>query len=252
MRRGVQRAIVVGLVAWSVFLLPHLARAQALTADLSDHQILISTGFTGTEVFLFGAIDEAGDIAVVIEGPPRDVVVRRQEPTAGIWINRDSITFADVPSFYRVATNRPLEDFATSGALERHGIGVEHLRLQPTDPDIGPEVARTFADGLVRNMQQAAFYGVDSERVTVLASRLFRTRIEIPPNVPTGLYEVRVYLFRDDVVVAAQTTPLRVSKVGVGNRIFRFATFNAAAYGGLAIAIAVLAGWLAGLVFRRG
>ena len=227
-------------------------RGQTLTADLSDHQILISTGFTGTEVFLFGAIDGPGDIAVVVEGPPQDVVVRRRESTAGIWINRQSVTFVDVPSFYRVATNRPIEAFATPAALERQRIGVEHLGLQTADPDISPDEAQAFSAGLVRNMQQAEFYGVDGERVTVLASRLFRTRIQIPPNVPTGLYEVRVYLFRDDVVVAAQTTPLRVSKVGVGNRIFRFATLNAAAYGGLAIAIAVFAGWLAGVVFRRG
>ena len=252
MTRGWRLAVACGMLVSAILAAAGNGQGQTLTADLSDHQILISTGFTGTEVFLFGAIDGPGDIAVVIEGPPRDVIVRRREPVAGIWINRDSIAFVDVPSFYRVATNRPIDAFATPAALERQRIGVEHLRLQTAEPDISPDEAQAFADGLVRNMQEAEFYGVDSERVTVLASRLFRTRIEIPPNVPTGLYEVRVYLFRDDVVVAAQTTPLRVSKVGVGNSIFRFAMLNSAAYGALAIAIAVFAGWLAGVVFRRG
>jgi uncharacterized protein (TIGR02186 family) len=227
------------------------AGGQELIADLADHQILISTGFTGTEVFLFGAIDGPGDIAVVIEGPPQDIVVRRREPTAGIWINRESVTFVDVPSFYRLATNRPMEEFATPAALERQGIGIEHLRMETAEEGLDQQVARAFRRGLVRNMQDAEFYGIDNERVTVFANRLFRTRIKVPPNVPTGQYIVRVYLFREDVVVAAQTTPLRVTKIGVGARMFRFATSNSAAYGGLAIAIAVLAGWMAGVVFPR-
>lgn len=244
-------ALALGLAALWLLAAPGRAAGQELIADLANHQILISTGFTGTEVFLFGAIDRSGDVAVVIEGPPQDLVVRRRAPTAGIWINRESVTFVDVPSFYRVATNRPMDEFATPAALERQGIGVEHLRMETAERGLPAETVQAFRQGLVRNMQDAEFYGIDNERVTVFANRLFRTSIKIPPNVPTGQYIVRVYLFRGDTVVAAQTTPLRVSKVGVGARMYRFATLNGAAYGGLAIAIAVVAGWLAGVVFRR-
>ena len=50
---------------------------------------------------------------------------------------------------------------------------------------------------------------------------------------------------------SAQTTPLVVSKIGVGADIFEFAHRHSAAYGIIAIVMALLAGWAAHLVFRR-
>ncbi len=44
-------------------------RAQPLVADLSRHFIAITSGFDGTEVLLFGAIDGEGDLVIVVRGP---------------------------------------------------------------------------------------------------------------------------------------------------------------------------------------
>ncbi|HEV3177595.1 MAG TPA: TIGR02186 family protein, partial [Stellaceae bacterium] len=49
------------------------ARAQALVADLTNHLVAITTGFTGTSVVLFGATDGNGDVIVVVRGPERDI-----------------------------------------------------------------------------------------------------------------------------------------------------------------------------------
>jgi len=69
--------------------------------------------------------------------------------------------------------------------------------------------------------------------------------------VPTGSYLIEVLLVRNGRVVSAQTTPLIVSKIGLGADIFEFAHRHAAAYGVVAIVSALLAGWLAHLAFRR-
>ena len=42
------------------------ARAEPLIADLSNHLIAITTGFTGTDVLLFGATDGPGDIIALV------------------------------------------------------------------------------------------------------------------------------------------------------------------------------------------
>ena len=49
-------------------------RATPLVADLSDYLVAITTGFSGTNVLLFGAIDEPGDVVVVVRGSDRPVV----------------------------------------------------------------------------------------------------------------------------------------------------------------------------------
>jgi uncharacterized protein (TIGR02186 family) len=84
-----------------------------------------------------------------------------------------------------------------------------------------------------------------------LGDRLFRTTLVFPANIPTGTYLVEVFLVRDKDVVGGQTTPLVVSKVGVDAAVFDFAHSNAFAYGAIAVAMAVVAGWIASLPFRN-
>ncbi len=65
------------------------ANSSRLVADLSKSNIAITSGFHGTDLLLFGAVDGAvgDDILVVISGPPTDIAQRRKANRAGIWIN---------------------------------------------------------------------------------------------------------------------------------------------------------------------
>lgn len=226
------------------------ARAQPLIADLSSHLIAITTGFSGTEVLLYGATEGEGDVAVVLRGPEATTIVRRKRQIAGIWINRNQLTFGGAPAFYRVASSRPLEEIASPALRARHQLGVEFLRLAPNRPGSTEDVA-AFRDGLVRNKVRQGLYALEAGRVSFLGARLFRTRVEFPSDVPTGSYTVEVLLIKGGQVVAAQTTPLFVSKIGVGADLFEFAHRYAAIYGVFAALIAVLAGWGAGTLFRK-
>jgi hypothetical protein len=66
-----------------------------------------------------------------------------------------------------------------------------------------------------------------------------------------GSYLVEVLLVRDGEVVSAQTTPLIISKVGLGADLYDFAHNQAALHGVVAILAALMAGWAAHLIFRR-
>lgn len=248
--RGLRVALLAALL---VQLLPGLGlRAQELVADLSNHLIAISTAFTGTDVVLFGAVAAEGDIAVVVRGPAQDIVVRRMVERLGIWVNERSVTFGGAPSFYRVFSSRPMREIASQAALEREGVGLEHLRLLPRQAEtLSPAAAAEFRAALIRQMRDADLYGQETGQVAVLGGRLFRADVHFPANVPTGQYIVSVLLFRGGEVVEAQTTPLVVSKIGVSAEIFSFAHQQSAVYGIMALVMAVSAGWIAGLVFRR-
>lgn len=227
------------------------ARAQPLVADLSQHLIAITTGFSGTEVLLFGATEGEGDVVVIIRGPDAQQTVRRKARVAGIWVNRDSMTFTGVPSFYRIAASRALDEIATPAVRVRHQLGLDHLRVAAVGTPPPVEVA-AFRAGLLRNQQRDAVYQAEVGQVTFLGQRLFRARIALPANVPTGAFTVEVLLLQNGEVVAAQTTPMIVSKIGLGAEIFDFAHRYAAVYGLLAVLIAVAAGWAAGAIFRKG
>jgi uncharacterized protein (TIGR02186 family) len=225
------------------------ARAEPLVADLTNHLIAITTGFTGTSVVLFGAIDGPGDVAVVVRGPDREMTVRRKSRIVGIWVNSQEVSFANVPSFYFVAASRPLEEIVSPAAAALYRFGVTNLEMKPLGMT-SQQVADEFVTALVRTQQRARLFPNAVGKVNFIGERLFRTTIEFPSNVPTGTYLVQVFLVRDRDVVGGQTTPLVVSKVGIDADVFGFSGRQPALYGAIAVLTAMVAGWLASLPFR--
>jgi len=246
-RLGMAVFVMAGLLA--ARFLPGPASAEPLVADLTSHLVGITTGFTGASVVLFGATDGPGEIIVVIRGPDRDIMVRRKSKIAGIWANTRSMTFAAVPSFYAVAASRPVDEILPAATAALHRIGAANLNLQ-TKSSADPELVRAFAQALVRAQQRNALFADSVGKVSFLGDRLFRTPIAFPANVPTGTYLVEIFLIRDKDIVSGQTTPLIVSKVGLGATVFDFASRRAALYGAIAVLTAMVAGWLAYLPFR--
>ena len=229
------------------------AHGQALVADLSRHHVAITTGFTGAEVLMFGAVDGEGDIVVVITGPPEDVVVRNKQRIAGIWVNAQTIRFEGVPNFYAVASTRPLSEIATPDVRENQQIGAENIAVTVSIADRGrpAEELTTFRAALIRNKQNEGLFSREPGEITVLSNRLFRTGIHFPANMATGAYTASVYLFHEGNAVQSISTPILVEKVGVGAEIYNFAHRQSALYGIAAIIIAVFAGWLGSVIFRK-
>lgn len=241
-------AILAGLL---VIALAAGARAQTLVADLSQHLVAITTGFAGADVLLFGAVDGEGDVVVVVRGPERPTVVHRKQRLLGIWVNAAKMTFARVPSFYAISSSRPLEEVALPTVRARREMGLDFLQLELPRARASPNLAAEWRGGLIRNYQRLGLYPVETGAVIFLGNRLFRANLQLPANVPTGIYQVQVYLLRDGRVVSAQTTPLAISKIGTEAWVFDFAHEYSAFYGLIAIAIALVAGWLAHLAFRK-
>ena len=242
------RRLLGFVVLWVGMALP--AQAESLIADLSEHLVAITTGFTGTDVLLFGAIEGEGDLVVVVNGPPQTVAVRRKDHIAGIWLNTDQVSVENAPAYFRVMATRELGDWLPQAIRERHRMGVEYLRLAATG-DVAPEDAKAFTEAFARNKERVGHYRVAEGKVTKLGGRLFRANVFFPANVPTGTSKVEVFLIRDGAVEGAQTTPLYVSQIGVGADIYLFAQEHSAFYGIVAILIAVIAGLGAAIAFRK-
>jgi uncharacterized protein (TIGR02186 family) len=240
------------LLLLALFLALHgTAGAQTLSADLSSHLIAITTGFTGTDVVLFGATDGGSDVIAVVRGPEQDIVVRRKSHVAGIWLNTREMSFKAVPSFYAVYSSRPLEEIAPPALRALHQIGLDNLRFGAGEGGRSPADQVEFRAALMDEQLRQGLYAREPGRINFLGDRLFRATIAFPANVPTGTYLVEAFLVRDKAVVNGQTTPLVVSQIGVDAEINEFAQRQALLYGVLAVAGAAMAGWLASLPFRN-
>jgi uncharacterized protein (TIGR02186 family) len=236
------------------------AFAERLVTDISERQIAITSNFKGTTLLIFGAVQQGrvfeggladNDIVIVVRGPARDMVVRKKERMAGIWVNADSVTFSGVPGYYAVASNRPLKDIASPELLDRIGIGLDHLSLKVKETNAPEAVIPAFREAIIRQ-QKNAFLFLSAERgVTLLAQTLFRANLIFPATVPVGDYRVEAYLLKDGRIVSAQSSPLSINKSGIERSLYILAHEASYLYGLIAVALAVLAGWTAGLVFRK-
>src|SRR5260370_1416988 len=212
MRAGIA-ALLLGLA-----LSARPAHGEPLVADLASHLIGISGGFTGTSVVLFGATDGPGDVVVVVRGPERDMAVRRKRRVAGIWVNAKEEVFPSVPSFYSIATSRPLEAITTPSVLAFNQLGLDYLRLNLRRGPMREEDV-PFREALIRTQQREKLFSEATGEVDFLGDRLFRSTLVFPSNVPTGTYLVQIFLIRNKGGVAAQRTPLVVSKSAVDAQV---------------------------------
>lgn len=255
MTRGARRLAVAAAAAVAILSPAHAQEEEEffkplVGAGLDRYAIDISTDFAGDDLLLYGAVEVPADIIVVVTGkPPVEVEVRRKDRIAGIWVNRDSRRFANVPTFYGIASSRPLEEILSPAMLARLEIGVERLKLPPQG-EIAD--AADFRRALLRLKRGGGYFNDAIGHVTFGAGgRLFEAHLKFPAVVPPGTVLVSVHIVRDGRIVDGTTLPISVRKSGLGADIFLFAHNHAAAYGAIAIALALLAGWLAHLIFRR-
>jgi uncharacterized protein (TIGR02186 family) len=246
--------------AWALCILLCAGRAQAddLVAGLSQDIVQITSNYTGTDIVAFGAIENmnvmtaAGplDVVVVVRGPDSDFTVRKKERVAGIWLNNHGVVMNAVPSYYFVASTRPLSAVAPPETLKRFGLGLDEIEPRSSTARNGA-IEEPYLKALVRHRLLAGLYTENAGGVEFLSPTLFRARVPVPANVPRGQYNMQVYLFRNGVVESAQSTPLYVDQTGLERRLFNFAHQEPWTYGISTVAMAALMGWLSSMIFRR-
>jgi uncharacterized protein (TIGR02186 family) len=243
------------LAALLVAAAPLPAGAEGLVSTLSDSTVEITSNFTGEQIVVFGAVRDAppGDpgygIAVVVEGPPQDLIVRQKGRVAGIWVNRDSREFDSVPSYYVMHLSGNFDAALKPPALAQYRLGLESLPFMQSAGDDAR--AKRFAHALIDLKTNGGLYAESPDEVTLLAPTVFRTTFFLPSDVPTGDYHVSAYLFRNDALLAGETNTLRIEKGGFSQEIARASMDYPFYYGLVCVALAVFTGWLAGIAFRR-
>lgn len=239
------------------------ARAETLITDLSQHVIEITSRFSGQELLLFGAIERyvedsinsdditvqglGYDIIVVVQSELKDIIIRKKEKVAGIWINNDNQTVRDIPGYYVLGSTRPLDEFLSVEKQIEYGLGLENLQF---NSDSDNNVAE-FKKALIRNMIDKGLYLETSGNVTVKNEILFRANLTFPANMPVGDYKADVYLVKDGNIIINHRTDLLVDKRGIERVIYNFAHDYPPYYGIIAIIVAISVGLFSGFVARK-
>lgn len=230
---------------------------EEVHSDISTREIAIQSNFTGIELVVFGAVDNADrepdappyDVIVVVRGPSHDLVARQKERVGGIWLNGTSKIFPDVPGFYAVLSTRPLRAIADEEMLQRLKVGYGTLDLGPDD--VTSVQDDLFRDAVIRIQQDKRLFQYLDNGVSFVGRSLFRGTVDMPVNVPIGLYTTEVFLFQDGQLLSKDDTSLHVQKVGFERGVYTLAFQHPLVYGLIAVILALLMGLGAWAVFGR-
>jgi uncharacterized protein (TIGR02186 family) len=241
------------------------ADQPTLVPDISARQVQIRYSFSGAQLLLFGAIaypdgrkpERPAEIAVVLRGPVQPILLREKEKIAGIWMNADSTRFRSAPSYYAVASSRPIGDLVDDRTASIYELGVHNLQLSPGGGSL-PERERHFEAGLLDLRTREGLYSQNPHGVEISDGILYRALVTIPSQVPVGTYTAETFLIEPGAdakhsgkVVAVATRDIQIDKSGFERDVWLASRRHRFAYGLASVALSLGLGWAAAVAFRR-
>jgi uncharacterized protein (TIGR02186 family) len=229
-----------------------------LVPDISARQVQIRYSFSGAQLLLFGAVVYPGgraptrpvDIAVVLRGPVQPILVREKQKIAGIWMNADSNRFRSAPSYYTVASSKPIEKLVDERTAAIYELGLHNLQLSPGGGAL-PDKEHRFEAGLLDLRTRHGLYSESPNGVEITDGVLYRAVITIPSQVPVGTYTAETFLIDRGKVIAAATRDIHISKSGFERFVALAARRHEGLYGLTAVILSLGLGWAAAAAFRR-
>jgi uncharacterized protein (TIGR02186 family) len=225
------------------------AQANPIISGISTNEINIDHKFLGTKILLFGAKDDAGNVVIVVRGPKKNFLVTKKRKLLGIWFNGERVKFKDSYGLYSLFSTFGDQE-STDQLLSDLELGKNNLNFQ-TSAEIEKAKKNEFKLQLIESLEKSDLYRTSSNKIDFLNETLFKVMLDFPKNISRGVYTVEIYLINEGSLTSFQSIPIYVNQVGLSAEILDFAYNQSLLYGLLAIAIALLFGWVANYLFLR-
>ena len=120
-----------------------------------------------------------------------------------------------------------------------------------SDDTASPANSGLFRTQMTRLMVEKGLYGINETGVQFRSPTLYSVSIELPGDVANGTFLAETFLFRNNGLIAHKAESFVVRKAGLERLLGDSARDHSLAYGLACVALALLTGWLGGVVFRR-
>ncbi len=231
-------------------------RDPILVPEVSQDEVQVRQGFTGTELLLFGAIlDPSGaragrdyDIVVVLKGPTQAIRLREKQRFGPIWMNAVNTDFRSAPSFFAVVSSAPVTDIVDERTAAIYELGLDFIQLSPSGIIDTDEQAR-FTAGLVDLKRRQGLFKEEADGVAISEDVLYQARIALPSNVESGVYSAETFAIARGRVIASAIAEVEVKKVGFEKAVEDYSQERSLLYGLFAVLLSITMGWVAGRLF---
>jgi hypothetical protein len=240
-------------------------------ARVATRRVPISFSFSGSQVFLWGQLPPGADsVVTVMEGPRLGALRLMQKGKVVLfWMGVRQYELAHAPGLYLVNLHCPICNGQGSCEHPDRLAALNEELGSPSDR-VGQDaiLARTdlhvlggeplegehaeVVEGFWELQESRGLYRLRHNAIRVTDEGILYHVFNLPTEAPEGRYQIRTHFLRGDSLVAVARNDLFVRQSGLVNWLSRLAERHAVTYGGFTVAIALLAGFLAGTIFKKG
>ena len=239
------------LIFFLFFFLNNFTLASEAYFNLSEKEIHITTDFNGKEIIVFGIFQKDENTILTIQGPKKDTKVLKKEKIAGFWINTKQVIYKQLPTLFFIASSAPIKEILNYETIIKEKLHFDELLINTITRRNFAEQKNldVWSNNLIKIKKNDNLYRkLDFNNID---NKLFQTRVFFPENSITGEYKVSIFQVKNNIIQSKKERVINIKKSGIGEKIYKFAHQESAAYGLLSILFAVLSGLLAATIFRK-
>lgn len=235
------------------------AHEKVITAA-SKNLIEIGLSYRGDQIHFFGVNPVPGsDLIIKLTAEKEEAVKLSVKGKVGpLWMTVKQYEVTGAPFMYKIHTGKPIEQIvspSTAQELELGYAAVRHkMKMHLVRGTADPEDADKVFKGLVKIKEEANLYNIveDPKRLEVAEGKLFKHYFRFPPAAAEGRYLVESFSFDKGQLVGYGKDVIEIKKVGLEHWLTYTSQVYPLSFGILAVFIAVAAGLLVGVIFRKG
>jgi uncharacterized protein (TIGR02186 family) len=238
---------------------PQLAGSTvSVTTKNKPYLVPIGAFFNGTHLTVSGDVDAENDVVLIVIGKQEELTLKKKGKALGLlWMNLGDVHFKNVPNLYIMYSSKERMELVDSESKtwEQLGIGFEFLKRE-----MEIEAPQTEMDDLANEFlklkQSQGLYASHPGEITFgqknETEKSFTVNVWLPPQIPTGEYQIRGVEIHNGHIVDNSMDQLNVKEEGIPLMLSSLAFNHSLLYGFLAVLIAVAAGLAMDFFFGTG
>jgi len=252
--QGFSQKIFLPVFLLSVLLAGVTAAAgdDEVRLNIAPDHIRAGTFYHGTGIHITSLVPSGCRAVIKIEGRRSEVVLNRKGKLAVIWLNVGKVTVENAPQIYLLAASDELAGIGSREEREKLGLGYEALEKSITFSSDKGLTGSEFGDFL-KLKEHSGMYNIETRIHMGDAKRGKRelsVDLPMPASIPPGEYKVQLFCFEQGNLIERASAPLSIEKVGLPSLTAMLAYDHAAAYGVIAIVVAMMTGITMGIIFH--
>jgi hypothetical protein len=246
---GKDNAGILGILLVAMLSLP--AQAASPGVQVTPNEVEIGAFFDGASLKVAGEFPAGAEVVMEIIGQTQDAHLMRKGRRGGLWMNVGEITIQGAPSLYlAAATDAKLLAQAPGDAT--WGYAALGKRIKFAGEVQAGEETELFQQFL-KLKESEGLYGELARGMEVSSTPggggVGRGIFQLSGKIRPGTYRVRLSVVAQGQVVEQKGADLIVRQTGFPALLYSLAYEHAAAYGILAVVIALVTGGIMGLLF---